>query len=94
MALALATPATGGASVEESGVRVTVGDAVACPTLRTDDGRVVALSFLPAEVAVGARVTVRGRYGVTTRCRGRVLVVVDEEASGDAAGSGVDVVPE
>ena len=60
-----------------TGTRLTRGDAVDCPTLRDAAGAVHAVSYLSPAVAIGARVTVRGFYAVTTHCRGRVLVVQD-----------------
>ena len=76
--LGLAAAAADG-GVEVAGVRLTRGDAVTCPTIRSDDGTVRAVSFLPADIAVGERVTVRGRVAVTTRCAGPVVVVFVDE---------------
>jgi hypothetical protein len=36
------------------------------------------VSYLTPGVAIGARVTVSGVYGITTSCRGTVLVVQEE----------------
>jgi hypothetical protein len=81
---------TAAAAVEVTGARLSLGNAVSCPTIRADDGTVHAVSYLPPSVAVGERVTVRGAYAVTTRCVGRVIVVEEESlaepARGDAPG--------
>ena len=61
-----------------TGIRLTQGNAVDCPTLRDDAGGVHVLSYLSPAVAIGARVTVAGFYGITTGCRGTVLVVQQE----------------
>lgn len=61
-----------------SGVRVTEGNAVDCPQLRDDAGRLHAVSYLSPAVPIGGRVTVSGIYAVTTRCVGLVLAVERE----------------
>ncbi len=72
-----AGPAASG-TVTLTGVRATLGDAVDCPTIETPDGQRHPVSFLSSAIALGDRVTVRGVYGISTRCRGRVLIVRDE----------------
>ena len=57
------------------GVRITVGNAVDCPQLRTDDGHIHAVKGLAADIALGERVSVTGRYGITPTCLGPVLVI-------------------
>jgi hypothetical protein len=78
--LAQAGPAGGAGEARAtiSGVRLTRGDAVRCPEIRDDAGRVHVVSHLSPAIAIGARVTVTGFYAVTTKCLGRVLVVEDE----------------
>jgi hypothetical protein len=61
-----------------TGTRLTQGNAVDCPTIRDDAGGVHSVSYLTPGVAIGARVTVSGVYGITTSCRGTVLVVQEE----------------
>lgn len=61
-----------------TGIRVTEGNAVDCPQIETADGRRHGVSYLSPAVAIGARVTVSGHYGVTTTCLGRVLIVAEE----------------
>lgn len=61
-----------------TGTRLTMGNAVDCPTLRDAAGVVHGLSYLSPAVVLGARVTVTGVYGISTRCRGTVLVVQQE----------------
>lgn len=60
-----------------TGVRETRGDAVDCPKLRADDGTLHPVARLPADVAIGDRVSVTGSYGITTTCKGQVLVIAD-----------------
>lgn len=60
-----------------TGVRETMGNAVDCPTLRTDDGVLHPVARLPADVALGDRVSVTGTYGITTTCKGQVLIIAD-----------------
>lgn len=64
-----------------SGVRASRGGAVECPRLRDDAGVLHPVSYLPPWIALGDRVTVRGRLAVTTTCRG-VVLVVDELVKG------------
>lgn len=66
---------SGGRSGMLAGVRETRGNAVDCPEILTDDGRRVAVRGLPADVALGDRVRVTGRYGFAATCRGEVLVI-------------------
>lgn len=65
--------------VEISGVRITQGDAVECPTIQDDAGRIHPVSYLSPAIPIGGRVSVRGFYAVTTKCLGTVLVVEDEQ---------------
>lgn len=69
-------PTTIGA-ITLTGVRETKGDAVDCPKLRTDDGVLHPVARLPADVAIGDRVSVTGSYGITTTCNGQVLIIAD-----------------
>ena len=55
------------------GVRETQGDAVECPKIRTDDGRVIAISYLPSSIAIGDRVEVTGVMANKPTCLGPVL---------------------
>lgn len=66
--------AAAGEKIIITGVRLTKGNAVDCPQVRTDDGRIVGVSYLPPAIAIGDRVEVTGFMAVTTKCRGRVLV--------------------
>ncbi len=61
-----------------TGVRLTKGNAVDCPQVRTDDGRIIPVSYLAPTIGIGDRVDLTGYMAVTTSCRGRVLFV--EEA--------------
>jgi hypothetical protein len=56
------------------GVRMTLGNAVDCPNVRTDDGVFVPVSYLAPSIAIGDRVKVTGFMAVTTTCKGKVLV--------------------
>lgn len=83
----------GGDVLTVTGVRATAGDAVECPRLVDDAGRLHPVSWLPPQVAIGDRVTVRGRLAITTGCRGVVLVVetlVGKSDGGVGGGSGGD----
>jgi hypothetical protein len=55
------------------GIRTTIGNAVDCPQVRTDDGQSVPVSYLAPSVAIGDRVEVTGFMAVTTSCKGKVL---------------------
>lgn len=61
-----------------TGVRLTQGNAVDCPQLRDGTGKVHGVSALSAAVPIGGQVTVRGFYGVSTKCVGTVLIVKEE----------------
>lgn len=61
-----------------SGVRLMQGNAVDCPQLRDDAGKVIGVSALSASVPIGGRVSLRGFYGVSTKCVGTVLIVTEE----------------
>lgn len=71
---------SGGAreTVVISGVRLTQGNAVDCPQLRDDAGKMQAVSALSSAVPIGGRVSLRGFYGVSTKCVGTVLIVTKE----------------
>ena len=75
------TPLTA-AVITLTGTRMTRGNAVDCPQIRDDAGGLHVVSYLSPAVAVGARVTVSGFYGVTTSCLGTVLVVETESSPG------------
>ena len=62
-----------------TGVRVTQGNAVDCPQLRDDAGNVHVVSALSGGAQIGARIEVRGFYGVSTKCIGTVLIVQEEK---------------
>ncbi|WP_225028949.1 hypothetical protein [Xinfangfangia pollutisoli] len=64
-------------TVTLTGTRVSMGNAVDCPEIRTDDGKLHPVKGLTAEVALGDRITVTGEYGVATTCRGQVLIVAE-----------------
>jgi len=72
------TPPTAAQTVSLTGVRLTRGNAVDCPRLRDDAGHEYGVSYLSPAVAIGARVSLRGVWGISTRCRGRVLMVQQE----------------
>lgn len=76
--MAEATASLRGTRATISGTRVTQGDAVECPRIRDEAGRLHAVSYLSPSVAIGDRVTVSGVYAVTTRCLGLVLAVESE----------------
>lgn len=67
-----------GDTVQLSGVRISEGNAVECPQIRDDGGRVHSVSYLSPAVAIGERVNVSGFYGVSTGCVGTVLIVQTE----------------
>lgn len=73
-----ANPAPAGL-ISLTGTRLSQGNAVECPQIRDAAGAVHAVSYLSPGVAIGARVTVSGVYGITTSCRGTVLVVAHEQ---------------
>lgn len=56
-----------------SGVRLTKGNAVDCPQIRTDDGRTISVSYLAPAIAIGDRVEVTGFMVNKATCRGPVL---------------------
>lgn len=64
-------------TVTLTGTRVSMGNAVDCPEIRTDDGKLHPVKGLTAEVALGDRITVTGEYGVATTCRGQVLIIAE-----------------
>ncbi|MDT8853545.1 hypothetical protein RNZ50_00560 [Paracoccaceae bacterium Fryx2] len=66
-----------------TGVRITEGNAVDCPQIRDDSGKVHTVSYLSPGVAIGDRVKVSGFYAITTRCLGTVLVVEEESIPQD-----------
>lgn len=55
------------------GVRITQGDAVECPRVRSDDGSTHGISYLAPSIAIGDRVSVTGYMAITVGCRGPVL---------------------
>lgn len=65
-------------TVRLTGERITQGNAVDCPQIRDDSGKVHSVSYLSPAVEIGGRVTVSGVYGVSTRCVGTVLIVQTE----------------
>ncbi len=69
------------ATISITGVRLTQGNAVDCPQVRDDAGVVHVVSYLSPAVAIGARVSLSGFYGITTTCLGTVLVVQTESLS-------------
>ena len=64
------------------GTRLTQGNAVDCPTVKTDEGKVVGVSYLPPSIAIGDRISVTGFFAVTTHCVGEVLYAEDVTALG------------
>lgn len=64
--------------VQLSGVRISEGNAVECPQIRDDGGKLHSVSYLSPAVAIGERVNVSGFYGVSTGCVGTVLIVQTE----------------
>ena len=71
-----APTATGKTTI--TGIRLTQGNAVDCPTIQDDAGGVHAVSYLSGAIAIGDRVSVTGFYAVTTKCVGTVLVAEQE----------------
>lgn len=57
------------------GVRLTRGNAVDCPQIRTSDGTVVSVHHLAADIAIGDCVEVSGFMANMTTCLGPVLYV-------------------
>jgi len=54
-----------------------------CPAIRLEDGRIIALSRLPARFVIGDRVTVSGPgYAGSATCQQEVFVVETAEAAG------------
>lgn len=72
------TTASAGQTASITGVRLTQGNAVDCPQLRDDAGKIHVVSYLSPAAAIGTRVTVSGSYGISTKCLGTVLVVDQE----------------
>lgn len=62
-------------SVTLTGTRASQGNAVDCPEIRTDDGQLHPVKGLAADIELGARITVTGHYGISTTCRGEVLII-------------------
>jgi hypothetical protein len=67
-----------GEIISITGVRLTHGNAVDCPLIQDDDGKNHAVSYLSPNILIGDRVTIRGHHGVTTGCRGTVLIAEQE----------------
>ena len=63
------------ARITVRGARISMGDAVDCPKIRSDDGAETPVSYLAPGIAIGERVEVTGFMAVTAKCRGRVLFV-------------------
>jgi hypothetical protein len=61
------------ARITITGERASKGNAVDCPTIRTDDGQVYSISYLAPSIAIGDRVTVTGVIVHSATCRGPVL---------------------
>lgn len=55
------------------GTRLTVGNAVDCPQVRADDGKIYPVSYLAPSIAIGDRVEVTGFMANITSCVGLVL---------------------
>lgn len=60
-----------------TGERVSQADGVECSKIKTDDGQVVAVSYLAPSIAIGDRVTVTGVMAHMPTCLGPVLKVED-----------------
>ena len=75
--------AAGEARLTIVGMRMTQGNAVDCPEVKTDDGRTVPVSYLAPSIAIGDRVEVTGFMAVTTKCRGKVLVAEEVRLIGN-----------
>lgn len=65
------------------GTRISEGNAVDCPQLRTDDGRIYSVSYLAPSIAIGTRVSATGFFAHITQCRGEVLYLEDVALAGD-----------
>jgi hypothetical protein len=65
-----------------TGVRVTQGNAVDCPQIKTADGSIVPVSYLSPSIAIGDKVEVTGYMAVTTKCRGKVLYAEETRKPG------------
>lgn len=61
------------ARITVTGARITQGNAVDCPQVRTDDGQVYSISYLAPSIAIGDRVSVTGYMAYSTTCLGPVL---------------------
>jgi hypothetical protein len=66
-----------------TGVRITKGNAVDCPQIRTDDGEIFSVSYLASAIALGTRVEVSGFMANVTTCRGLVLYVEQVRQAGN-----------
>lgn len=75
--------AAAGDRVQLTGVYATRGNAVLCPQLKGEDGTMHGVIGLSSDVDLGDRVKVTGRYGVSTRCKGKVLIVEAQEKLGN-----------
>ena len=61
------------ARITVRGARISFGDGVDCPKIRSDDGTETSVSYLAPGIAIGERVEVTGFMAFTTICRGKVL---------------------
>jgi len=73
---ALVSPAFGSADHERItviGTRISMGNAVDCSQIRTDDGKTYSISYLAPSIEIGDRVSVTGFFANVVECRGTVL---------------------
>ncbi|AML52234.1 hypothetical protein [Falsihalocynthiibacter arcticus] len=60
--------------VTVSGSLVTRANGVDCPQIKTNDGTLIAISYISPEIPMGTHVVVSGVYAIVTDCLGRVVV--------------------
>lgn len=63
------------ARITVTGERMSKGNAVDCPTIRTDGGKTYSISYLSPAIAIGDRITVTGVMANSATCRGPVIRV-------------------
>jgi len=61
------------ARITVTGARISQGNAVDCPQIQADDGKIVSVSYLEPAIAIGDRITVTGFMAHVTTCLGPVL---------------------
>lgn len=63
--------------ISVEGVRLTLGNAVDCPTIRTSSGKTLSVSYLEPTIKIGDRIRITGFMANVTTCQGQVLYAVE-----------------